>query len=1024
MAQINANITQSVFPEGPTFPAVTVDWGAAYDAEYTLIEFKLTTENDVVVNTFNIETSTHIYYMYLLKDLPKANTSYKLYLTGILEDGTRDDESTSQAYSFTSPSKFGTLDGVVFNDINNPNYIFKTEFAEIEDPYWLDKLQEYKLTVSKDNFSKTIDIVNGGYYSLYNICDGNISAGEYTFKIFFTMKSGSEIFTSSEVIKTQNYEEDTRVSLQTTGLSISVNETDQQKCTVTYTSGSTFDNTLKIYKNNVLKTSIENITNGFTFYPHDGAYNLDGGTTYSAVLETRRVFPQYNNITEIGISNTTTFFLNTWTAPVAPGVLYIDKDLILHWNKIENADEYTVNILSNPYTTTINYKDLKDTFLKDYIGKVEITVTATNGAGSSTSVPFYYTNRPSTVTGIQCLNLDRENKQVTFSWTPQLQYSTEVKYSIYLNNLLLASNLSKASYTFDYTNFFKDGRRYVISVDVIVNNIGTQPMGSLTYTYKEIDVEKDTIKKAKIKKTDGSETPEYPISVDAENVIVKYDDGTSENVKVVLEDKAEREFYQDDKINIGHNPSLKQNSYTIAAGPQTAATGANSIAIGDATHAEGLNSSSFGNGTYAMAEGSHAEGQGTRTTENAKYAHAEGWATKARGVAAHVEGYDNDAATDYSHAEGTETVTSGVAAHAEGIHTVANGEGSHAEGYWTAAYGINSHAEGESILNAGETEITSPLKAEGKASHAEGRATIASGNYSHAEGNSTNATSIGAHAEGYNSSATNSNAHAEGMHTVASGPASHAEGGYNTAKGVASHAEGGCISSSLGGIAPAGNTVSGSSSHVGGVYNDVASSYSFAHGYGLKTMGDIAQAAFGRYNDTNSAALFCVGNGNSEENRKNAFLITQNGTMYFNSNRLDTNEQNFLFGIKLARVRLTKQDGWDVRHIKPNSFIGRTVSTITNTSIQLKAKIKMPSNCQYVLSVYYTITPGDPNYDVHSLFLNAEQFTVINNSKEQSIDAYFLSNSPADIGPNLLKYDFGYAYILYTTGSPNYYPIS
>ena len=750
MAQINANITQSVFPGGPTFPAVAVDWGAAYDAEYTLIEFKLTTENDLVVNTFNIETSSHIYYMYLLKDLPKANTSYKLYLTGILEDGTKDDESTSPAYSFTSPTSFGTLDGVVFNDIDNTNYIFQIAFAEIVDPYWLDKLQEYKLTVSKDNFSKTIDITNGGYYSLYNICDGNISAGEYTFKIFFTMKNGSEVFTSSEVIKTQNYEKDTRVSLQITGLSISVNETDQQKCTVKYTSESTFDNTLKIYKNNVLKTSIENVTNGFTFYPHDGAYNLDGGTTYSAVLETRRVFPQYNNITETGTSNTATFFLNTLTAPVAPDGLYIDKNLKLSWSKIENADKYTVNILNSSYDTTNNYYDLSK-ILENYIGRIEITVVAINGAGSAISVPFYYINRPSTVTGIQCLNLDRENKQVTFSWTPQLQYLTEVKYSIYLNNLLLASNLSNASYTFDYTNFFKDGGRYVISVDAIVNGIGTQPMGSLTYTYKEINVEKDAIKKAKIKKTDGSETPEYPISVDAENVIVEYDDGTSENVKVILEDKAEREFYQDEKISIGHNSSIKQNSYTVAVGQQVVAGGANSIAIGDAAHADGLNSSSFGNGTYANAECSHAEGQGTAVYSEANYSHAEGYASLVGGVAAHAEGSQTNAMTNYSHAEGTETVTSGVAAHAEGVHTVADGEGSHAEGYWTAAYGAYSHAEGASILNAGETEITSPLKAEGIGSHAEGLATIAAGDYSHSEGKNTKANGRYSHAGGVGS---------------------------------------------------------------------------------------------------------------------------------------------------------------------------------------------------------------------------------------------------------------------------------
>ena len=988
-----------VTPEyGKELNYMVVSWNGESTKDYSHIQCKIMTSSGIYVNTVTkaITSSISNLPLYLLQDGIKLNTKYKLQLTG-MKDNKEVADSTSDEISFTTPANIGQVNGTVFHlydSSSNPkeqgyrnNFLFNVGFAYISNVFLLDNHLEYKMTVQNKTTKeiKTIDVQNGVFYSLYNIFNGAITAGEYKFELFYRIRVGANIYDSVKQSTTSTYDADTRPSLKPQSFSITVNETYRQQCNIKLVyddevASNNFNKLLKVYKGSVLKfTKI--ISNTDSFFPHDGQYNLDGNNTYTAIVETSRTITD-PGITETATSNQTTFFLSEWRAPAAPAGLYIDTNKVLYWGAIENATSYMVQILGNNYSTKHNFYDLKQTVLKDYIGQVNITVTANNNAGVATSAPCVYINRPVPITGIQISNLDRVNKQVTISWNPQIQYSYTIIYRLYINNTLIADNLTNTSYTFDYNNYFKDGGRYVIAVDSLVNGIGSQPVSSFTYTYKEIEVEKDAIKKAKIKINETTTTPEYPISVNAENVIVKYNDGTHENVQVVLGDKAERSLYQDDKIDLGGNSSKQHGFYSASIGTETLASGSNSIAVGDAAHAEGLNSSSFGNGTYAVAESSHTEGQGTSTTEEAKYAHAEGWATKARGVATHVEGYNNSAMTDYSHAEGTETVTSGIASHAEGIRTVSDGEGSHAEGYWTAAYGLHSHAEGESILNASGTGHANILKAEGRASHAEGRATIASGDYSHAEGAFTSATASTAHAEGYNSHAKGYNSHAEGIYNIASGAASHAEGGYNTASGAASHAEGGySVTQNF-----AGNTVSGASSHVGGIHSDVSSSYSFAHGYGLKTIGNIAQAAFGKYNYPYDSALFCVGNGKSNTDRKNAFLITSDGTFYLNGLSMTVEDQKFNKLQKWTSRGLTSQNevSWD--HVDPGCYHveHRKIENWLEAYL-LKAKVSIPAEVNHIHQMNLKLGWKD-NYT----YISTEQFIRYGNE----LEGYFFSSAP------------------------------
>lgn len=876
-----------VNPEyGKELNFMVVSWNGESTKDYSHIQCKIMTSSGIYVNTVTkaITSSISNLFLYLLQDGIKPNTKYKLKLTG-MKDNEEVADSTSDEIFFTTPAEIGLVNGTMFNlydSSSNPkeqgyrnNFLFNIGFAYTSNVFLLDNHLEYKMTIQNKTTKeiKTIDVQNGVFYSLYNIFNGVITAGEYKFELFYRIRVGANIYDSGKQSTTSTYDADTRPSLEPQSFSITVNETYRQQCNIKLVyddevASNNFNKLLKVYKGSVLKFTKVLKSNTDSFFPHDGQYNLDGNNTYTAIVETSRTITD-SGITETATSNQTTFFLSEWRAPAAPTGLYIDTNKVLHWGAIENATSYMVSILGNNYSTEKNFYDLKQTALKDYIGQVNITVTANNDAGVATSAPCVYINRPIPITGIRVSNLDRTSKQITFSWNPQIQYSYIIIYRLYINNTLIADNLTNTSYTFDYNNYFKDGGRYVIAVDSLVNGVGSQPVSSFTYTYKEIEVEKDAIKKAKIKINETTTTPEYPISVNAENVIVEYNDGTHENVQVVLEDKAERSLYQDDKIDLGGSSSNQHGVYSASIGTKTLASGNNSIAVGDAAHAEGLNSSSFGDETYAIAESSHAEGQ--------------------------------------------KTVASGLRGHAEGMHTSASGENSHAEGYFTSAIG----------------------------------------NSSHAEGNNTEAI--------------------------------------------------------------------GNSSHAGGYKSSASAPYSFCHGRELETVGIEPQAAFGCFNETNSAMLFSIGNGSSDTDRKNAFSINKSGTMAFNSNVLPVYMQDFIFGIKGKRIYVTKQGSdWTPLHVNQKQYILRQVPAIDKPARQIKAKVKVPDDYGYLLSAYFTMTPAE-DYANQTYFFNAEQFSYI--PEERCLDIWFLSTSTEGLGPNLQNFDGGYIYLTYTSGNMDYMPI-
>lgn len=265
---------------------------------------------------------------------------------------------------------------------------------------------------------------------------------------------------------------------------------------------------------------------------------------------------------------------------------------------------------------------------------------------------------------------------------------------------------------------------------------------------------------------------------------------------------------------------------------------------------------------------SHAEGNITKA--NGYASHAEGTRSEASGAESHAEGYGSRAKGNHSHAEGANTNASGDNSHAEGANTNARGKQSHSEGQRTTASGIVAHAEGDDTQALGDS------------SHAEGQLTNAAASNSHAEGNSTVASGVNSHTEGYNTRATKSNSHAEGNSTESNGISSHTEGTNTLAEGDNSHAEGngGTATGTNSHVEGFGTNAKGSNSHAEGQDTTAGAANAHAEGQGTVTT-EVGGHVAGKYNAVVANGLFNFGIGSSNDKRKSAMIITNEGKVYF-----------------------------------------------------------------------------------------------------------------------------------------------
>ena len=317
----------------------------------------------------------------------------------------------------------------------------------------------------------------------------------------------------------------------------------------------------------------------------------------------------------------------------------------------------------------------------------------------------------------------------------------------------------------------------------------------------------------------------------------------------------------------------------VLKGSNNVASGTFSVAIGADNVFGNINSVSEGDKLeYAKATGyaSHAEGAGHALGD---YSHAEGGGN----TDLTSEGFKtvSTAEGECSHAEGTHTHAKGGSSHAEGNRSKASGTASHAEGRQTIAEGSVSHTEGFNTKTGGTTNEN----------NREAGDLADSGAYAHAEGNATIAKGVSAHSEGRKTIAIGNAAHAEGQDTVAEGYRSHAEGKSTRAIGRSSHTEGE--------YTIANNTAE----HASGQYNKSTKS-----------------------SDKSQATLFSIGMGtsDSEDGRKNAFEVKQNGDIYIEG--VENSLQSELTG-------LSTEVGKKVDADFVNDAIAAAITTTLNTEV-------------------------------------------------------------------------------------------
>lgn len=369
---------------------------------------------------------------------------------------------------------------------------------------------------------------------------------------------------------------------------------------------------------------------------------------------------------------------------------------------------------------------------------------------------------------------------------------------------------------------------------------------------------------------------------------------------------------------------------TTASEARSHAEGNGTTASGEDSHAEGLktislgyNSHAEGNGTIASGTGSHAEGFVAKASGN--YSHAEGFLTEASGTHQHVQGQYNikDTSNKYAHIVGNGADNNNRA----NAHTL-DWDGN----AWFAG-NIKIGGTGYDDSNAKVINIISNLKdGDGIGSVYTFGANKPTVNYAFAEGYHTKARGVYSHAEGSYSIASGQNSHAEGYSSIASGKSSHAENGVigsnttyasGTITSISSDKKifdisGMDMNLSYSGFQPLGglpkitavnknfttniitltfeeavdsysvgqkirlafdgNQAIGDFSHAEGMWTVAAEEGSHAEGCGTFTNREY-QHVQGKYNASDSSALFIVGNGYSNI-RSNAITVQEDGSLW------------------------------------------------------------------------------------------------------------------------------------------------
>lgn len=399
----------------------------------------------------------------------------------------------------------------------------------------------------------------------------------------------------------------------------------------------------------------------------------------------------------------------------------------------------------------------------------------------------------------------------------------------------------------------------------------------------------------------------------------------------------------------------------------------------------------------AIGKYSHSEGFHNSSPKN--YSHSEGSGNIAGGICSHVEGRNNEADGECSHAEGESTIAD-YYSHSEGYHTKAGSMYTHAEGYYTQAKNNYEHAQGKynksdkgngtqnmtihSIgigINDNDRKNAVEVMQNGD-NYVYGIGGYDGTNYSEAQTLQEVVNSLSSGSGGGVGKIDNTyeeegqiiygeifNAYDGVAKNIASGQGSHAEGAYNKALGIASHTEG---------IHTIANNVC---EHAEGIYN--------------------------KSNNGEKAAdntLHSIGIGASDDARKNAVEVMQNGDVYINGVG-SYDGTNYADAQTLQEV-INSQSGGGVGKVDSESngtgeiFNDYTNNKATGTNAHAQGSKTTASGIGSHAEGYNTTADGMCSHtegqytSTHSSYAHAEGFsTIANNIYEHAQGTNNMSNT-------------------------------
>lgn len=279
------------------------------------------------------------------------------------------------------------------------------------------------------------------------------------------------------------------------------------------------------------------------------------------------------------------------------------------------------------------------------------------------------------------------------------------------------------------------------------------------------------------------------------------------------------------------NPLAEPHYIYVVGKPNTGTykLGVNLMIAGSENTAIGDNAITMG--SENISNGSHATTIGNKNTA-VPFSVAIGKDNEALGMVSTVIGAENTSSGRFTHIFGMGCKASGIDATAIGTRTKATGEGALAIGYEATASGDKCVAIGQGIAT-GDVSLALKGKASGFSALSASREGEASGSDAVALGFKTTST---------------------GNATTAIGSQTKAKGSYSLAGGLGSSANAAC---------------------------------SFALGKAVRANSE-GQLVVGTFNADTYQSLFIIGNGTSESNRSNAFIVRTNGDVYANGLKLAT----------------------------------------------------------------------------------------------------------------------------------------